>query len=66
MKKTYVEMSCDRCGQADYYKPGNVDAQARENGWIVTRDGKHFCNRECRDAYMFHLLVMPPMLSFDG
>ena len=60
MKQTYVEVSCDRCGRPDYYKPGSVDAQARKDGWIVTRDGKHFCTRECRDAYTFGLLVMPP------
>lgn len=54
MKRSYVELTCDQCGQADHYRPGNVDALARENGWIITRDGKHFCDAACRDAYRVH------------
>lgn len=51
MKRTYVELSCDQCHQADYYYPGHVDATARANGWVITRDGKHFCDSKCQDEY---------------
>ena len=47
MKRSWVEISCDYCGCADHYRPGNVDAQARENGWIITRDGKCYCDKTC-------------------
>lgn len=47
MKTTWIEIVCDGCGCADHYKPGNVDSQARENGWVITRKGKHFCSKEC-------------------
>lgn len=51
MKRKWVEVICDACGNADHYRPGRVDELARENGWIVARDGLHFCGKPCRDAY---------------
>lgn len=50
-RSTYVEISCDNCGQADYLKPGNVDKQARDNGWIVTVVRKDFCDKACKEEY---------------
>ena len=48
MKRTWVEMSCDKCGgSACHYPPGNVDKAARKDGWIITKDKKHFCTEEC-------------------
>ncbi len=50
-RKTYVEITCDNCGLADFAVPGNVDAQVRSVGSIVTRDRKDFCNKKCRDEF---------------
>lgn len=51
MKKTYVEYTCDYCGWADHYLPGNPDKEARSYGWIITADKKHFCSKECYSNY---------------
>ena len=51
MKRTWVEIYCDTCGCADHYAPGTVDKDARENGWIITRDGHHFCDNDCKAKY---------------
>lgn len=50
-RSKWVEVTCDHCGGVDYYRPGDVTAQARESGWIVTRDGKDFCDKECLSEY---------------
>jgi len=47
MKRTYIQLTCDKCGCADYYSPGKVETAARKNGWIITKDGKHYDNKEC-------------------
>ena len=51
MKNTYVEYICDSCGWADHYLSGNPDKEARNYGWIITADGKHFCSKECYNFY---------------
>lgn len=51
MKMTYVEVACDNCGQADFYKPPQVDAQAKDNGWIIERR-RHFCDENCRSVFL--------------
>ena len=50
MKRRYVEVSCDHCGAACYYLPGNVDKLARADGWIITARGKHYDSRKCYKA----------------
>lgn len=52
MKRTYVEISCDRCGRGDFYRPGAVNDDARKAGWIISRNGKHFCTDKCRAEHM--------------
>ena len=47
MKRKWVEISCDYCGCACHYLPGDVNAQARKDGWIITRDGKHYDSDKC-------------------
>lgn len=49
MKKTWVEIICDTCGGAEHFVPGDVAGQARRAGWIVTRKGKHFCSKACKE-----------------
>lgn len=44
MKQTYIEYTCDHCGYADHYLPGNSDKEARSYGWIIIADKKHFCS----------------------
>lgn len=48
MKLNWTEFQCDHCGQADHY-PVSVhsDSMARDNGWVITRKGKHYHNQEC-------------------
>ena len=48
MVNTWIEMSCDNCGQADYYPPSGHEKAARKNGWIITRDKKHYCDSRCK------------------
>lgn len=50
MRRSWVELTCDHCGNADYYAPGSVDAAARSHGWIITRDGRHYDTQECYAA----------------
>ena len=47
MKTTWVEITCDNCGCADHFPPGSVNKDARKNGWIITRTGKHYDSKEC-------------------
>jgi hypothetical protein len=51
VKHSFVEVECDWCGSSDRYRPGSVDQQARMDGWIVTRTGKHFCNKDCKNKF---------------
>lgn len=50
MKRRWVELICDHCGNADYYPPGPTDAMARANGWIITKDGRHYDGKQCYAA----------------
>lgn len=54
MKMKWVQIECDQCGTADRYGSGPVDEQARNNGWIITREGRHFCDSGCRDTFRVH------------
>ena len=59
-KRTWVEVQCDECGCACHYKPGNVEASARKDGWVITRSGLHFCDRKCLDLYSQNNLHTQP------
>lgn len=47
MRKTWVEIQCDYCGNAFHLPPGNISSSLRENGWIVTSKGKDYCSKSC-------------------
>jgi hypothetical protein len=49
MVRKYYEISCDTCNCAEHFPIGNgtVQEQAREYGWIITADGKHYDSKEC-------------------
>ena len=48
MVRKYYELSCDNCGCADFYLIGQDFAKAaRSNGWIITKDKKHYDTLEC-------------------
>ena len=51
-RNKWVEIHCDFCGSADYVLPGNVDAQARNHGWIITKDKYDFCSDKCRKEHI--------------
>ena len=53
MKRVYVEVSCDNCGQADHYVRPHVDEQAQDNGWLVV-GRKHFCDDVCQTSYLIN------------
>ena len=57
MKHTYVEFTCDYCGQAEHYLVSvygthglSPDQQAKKMGWVI-RNKKHFCCENCYDNY---------------
>lgn len=47
MRRTWVEITCDACSCACHYAPGDVVREARAEGWVITRDGKHYCDKRC-------------------
>jgi hypothetical protein len=47
MKKHLLEISCDNCGTCEYFSKGTPVSLIREYGWIVTRDEKHYCTKQC-------------------
>ena len=49
MKRTYVEVECDYCQSVEHFSPGFVNEQAREHGWVITRNGKHYCQKSCKE-----------------
>ena len=51
MRNRYYEIVCDACRWIDHYLGNAVDAEqkAKEHGWIITEDGKHYCGAKCRD-----------------
>ena len=48
------EMVCNHCGGVEHFTDTQQEAerQARLNGWIITRDKKHFDFERCRKAYL--------------
>lgn len=51
-KMRIVEVMCDACNCAiGHYLPGHVDQSVRDDGGIVSRDGQHFCDNECRTLW---------------
>ena len=56
MKKHYVEIICDFCGNAEHFicnerGKTNLLKDIRKTGWIITADGKHFDTKECYKNY---------------
>ena len=53
MIKRFHEITCDQCGCAEQFTAGGASIQtvARDYGWIITRNGKHFDSKECYDKY---------------
>ena len=56
MKNSYAEYICDYCGNAEHFLcnvRGKVRTEktARDVGWILTADGKHFDTKECYRKY---------------
>ena len=51
IKKIY-EVSCDECGCACHYTE-QPQLSARQDGWIITSDKKHFDSKECYLKYRF-------------
>jgi len=51
--RRWYEVTCDHCGGACHYAGNKESAtrQAREDGWCVTEDGKHFDTLECIAAH---------------
>ena len=48
----YYEVSCDHCGGTSHYLLGmNWITQARNDGYIVTKDKKVFCDNKCLEQY---------------
>lgn len=50
MIRKYYEVDCDRCGLTDHFPLGRGRAilqMLREEGWIVTSKGKHYCSNKC-------------------
>jgi hypothetical protein len=46
----WYEITCDYCGCASHYMGNKRSAEslARDEGYIITRDGKHYCDSKCR------------------
>lgn len=55
MIQKYYEISCDHCGQADYFMGSKKSAEFQYRNdsvkGIVTADKKHFCDKECHENY---------------
>ena len=51
MRRTYLEISCDECNDTEHYPAGTSDKELRADNWIITRDKKEFCDKECLDEY---------------
>ena len=49
----WYEMNCDFCGCAEHFRHTKAEAirQAREHGWCITADGKHFDTDECFEKH---------------
>ena len=51
MVRRYIEMTCDNCNCACHYQIGcgSAEQQGREDGWIITADGRHYDSAKCRE-----------------
>ena len=49
-RMTYVEVTCNGCGCADFYLYPTTNKQIEDAGYLV-EGRKHFCNQECKDAH---------------
>ena len=49
MISQFQEVACDACGSAEPYPGSKAAAEvlARENGWIITREKKCYCDKKC-------------------
>lgn len=52
IEQTPTMITCDYCGNADYYfgNKRSIEEQAIKNGWIKYK-GKHFDSEECLSIY---------------
>jgi hypothetical protein len=52
MIRRYIEISCDTCNCACHYQIGcgSAEVQARDEGWIITKDGRHYDSVKCYNA----------------
>jgi len=50
-RKSLIELTCDYCGCAEHFPIGTTNTSFRSFGWVVTADGKHFCNKKHLNAY---------------
>jgi hypothetical protein len=50
MIQKFYELSCDECGCGEHFTDNIKESlrQARINGWIITRGGKHYDSEKCR------------------
>jgi len=46
MRKKFVEVTCNYCLGVCIYEPGNVNEDAREDGWIISKYGD-FDSKDC-------------------
>ena len=50
MMKTWVEIICDTCGEAEHFRPPKASEKAMDYGWIIAGK-KCFCSKKCRDNF---------------
>jgi len=48
-RKTYVEVTCDRCGCAEHFLHPITNEQIADSGYIV-EGRKHFCSKDCKET----------------
>ena len=51
MIENYYEITCDNCGCAEHFKgTKKISVElAKDNGWLITSKGDHFCDEKCQD-----------------
>ena len=56
MLTRWWEIICDGCGGAEHFQGNKREAegQARDVGWIITREKKHYCSEKCKDGGRAH------------
>ena len=62
----WYEMQCDTCGCAEHFRDTKADAnrQAREHGWAITPEGKHYDTSECYERSKMPNHIQTPEKSF--